>query len=285
MVDGEASEITGDIFRKVPVGQRKGIDGDLGVRCTYTVAHSKFNIRSSLTVNNMDPTEKHVYAHLVHRGYSDIVYEPDGNIAPDFLLNESVAVEARRLNQNQIHGFKHKGLEETSIPLAMRMIKLLGSFGSAEDGESWYVFYRFARPIEWSEIEITLHQALAEFKQSSSRRKSTIMSSQSIEVDILKAPRPRHSFYVLGGSSDQDSGGWLLEKLEENIIYCAKEKWQKISDVKTKYPVWWLALVDHIGFILDELECDLFVERVSTDHELDKILIIDAHDESRYLEL
>lgn len=53
----------------------------------------------------MDPTEKHVYAHLVHRGYSDIVYEPDGNIAPDFLLNKRVAVEARRLNQNKSDGF------------------------------------------------------------------------------------------------------------------------------------------------------------------------------------
>ena len=233
----------------------------------------------------MDPTEKHVYAHLVHRGYSDIVYEPDGNIAPDFLLNKRVAVEARRLNQNKSDGFKHKGLEETSIPLAMRMNKLLASFGSAQDGESWYVFYRFTRPIEWDSIEIELRQVLSEFKQRSSRGKSTLMSSGTIEVVVFRAPRPRDSFYVLGGSSDQDSGGWLLEKLEENIIYCAKEKWQKISNVKSRYPVWWLALVDHIGFSLDDFERELFIEKVSIDHEWDKILIIDPHDASRYLEV
>lgn len=121
--------------------------------------------------------------------------------------------------------------------------------------------------------------------RSAADRSQAARCNRLEQVDILKAPRPRHSFYVLGGSSDQDSGGWLLEKLEANIIYCAKEKWQKISDVKTKYPVRWLALVDHIGFSLDDLECDLFVERVSIDHEWDKILIVDAHDESRYLEL
>lgn len=233
----------------------------------------------------MDPTEKHVYAHLVHRGYSDIVYEPDGNIAPDFLLNGRVAVEARRLNQNKADRFLYKGLEETSIPLAMRMNKLLASFGSAEEGESWYVFYRFSRPIEWDSIETRLRQVLSEFKQTSSRGKSTLLSSGTIEVDVFRAPRPRDSFYVLGGSSDQDSGGWLLEKLEENIIYCAKEKWQKISNVKSRYSVWWLALVDHIGFSLDDFERELFIERVSIDHEWDKILIIDPHDASRFLEV
>ena len=176
-------------------------------------------------------------------------------------------------------------MEETSIPLAMRMNKLLASFGSAQDGESWYVFYRFTRPIEWDSIEIELRQVLSEFKQRSSRGKSTLMSSGTIEVVVFRAPRPRDSFYVLGGSSDQDSGGWLLEKLEENIIYCAKEKWQKISNVKSRYPVWWLALVDHIGFSLDDFERELFIEKVSIDHEWDKILIIDPHDASRYLEV
>ena len=233
----------------------------------------------------MDPTEKHVYAHLVYRGYSDIVYEPDGNIAPDFLLNKRVAVEARRLNQNKFNGFEHMGLEETAIPLAMRMNKLLASYGPAQDGESWYVFYRFARPIEWDSIESELRQVLLEFKQSSSRSKSTLMSSGTIEVDVFRAPRPLASFYVLGGSSDQDSGGWLLEKLEENIIYCAKEKWQKISNVKSRYPVWWLALVDHIGFSLDDFERELFIEKVSIDHDWDKILVIDPHNALRYLEV
>ncbi len=105
-----------------------------------------------------------------------------------------------------------------------------------------------------------------------------------MELDVFKAQKHRCSFYIPIGYNDQDSGGSLLEKLEKNIAYCANEKWQKIQNVKSRYPVWWLALVDHIGFGLDDFVIELFRERVSIDHEWDKILLIDPRDVSRYLE-
>jgi len=45
------------------------------------------------------------------------VYEPDGNTPPDFLVNGTIAVEVRRLNQNEIIESGHRGLEVTTFPL------------------------------------------------------------------------------------------------------------------------------------------------------------------------
>ena len=70
----------------------------------------------------MDETERIVLAHLTHRGFTDVVYEPDGNIPPDFLVNGSIAIEVRRLNQNYFEGADAQGLGATDavFPLAGR---------------------------------------------------------------------------------------------------------------------------------------------------------------------
>jgi hypothetical protein len=41
----------------------------------------------------MDRSETLAYNHLVFRGFSSPVYEPDGNVPPDFLLDGRIAVE------------------------------------------------------------------------------------------------------------------------------------------------------------------------------------------------
>jgi hypothetical protein len=69
----------------------------------------------------MDESEKLVYEYLVHLGFDSIVYEPDGNLPPDFLVSGTIAVEARRLNQNEVTGTGFRGLEEIAIPLLMKI--------------------------------------------------------------------------------------------------------------------------------------------------------------------
>ena len=47
----------------------------------------------------MDSSERIAYQYLSHQGFSDVAYEPDGNVPPDFLLNGRIAVEVRRLRK------------------------------------------------------------------------------------------------------------------------------------------------------------------------------------------
>ncbi len=57
----------------------------------------------------MDTSESLVRDFLLYRGYADIVYEPDGNVPPDFLIDGRIAVEVRRLNQNHEAGSRAHG--------------------------------------------------------------------------------------------------------------------------------------------------------------------------------
>jgi hypothetical protein len=67
-------------------------------------------------MSGMDASESLVRDFLLQRGYADIVYEPDGKVPPDFLIDGRIAVEVRRLNQSYETGSRMRGLEEDSIP-------------------------------------------------------------------------------------------------------------------------------------------------------------------------
>jgi hypothetical protein len=235
----------------------------------------------------MDATEQHVELHFKHRGYTDIGYEPDGNIPPDFLLDARIAVEVRRLNQNHFDGTDSKGLEEVAIPLWKRIKGLIESLGPPTSGESWFVYFRFSRPVEpWKSLEPKLRSGLQRFLSSSTRSRSVVAAGQGVELEVFcRTSTPHASLFVMAGCSDQQSGGWLLAEMQTNISHCASEKTRKIAKVQPKYPVWWLALVDHIGHGLNDFDREMFREKVSVEHSWDKIIVIDPRDHRRWFEI
>lgn len=234
----------------------------------------------------MDPTEKLVSEYLAHRGYTEVVYEPDGNVTPDFLVNGTIAIEVRRLNQNHFAVGKAEGLEKEAIPLWERVKKLLTSLGAPTRGESWCVFFRFSRPVErWKTLAPKLRKELETFRDAPLQKKQTIARTNGFELDVFRAPKPQATLFVIGGCNDQDSDGWLLAKMETNITYCASEKSGKIDHVRSKYGQWWLALVDYIGYSLDGFERELFRDQVSVEHDWGKIILIDPRDPKRWFEI
>src|SRR5207249_2318292 len=75
-----------------------------------------------------------------HRGYTDVRYEPDGNVPPDFLVNGRIAVEARVLNQHHVSNGRAQGLAIAEIPLRQRVENLLKSYGPpAQEGHGLLV--------------------------------------------------------------------------------------------------------------------------------------------------
>lgn len=234
----------------------------------------------------MDATEKLVADHLVHRGYTNVLYEPDGNIPPDFLVNGDIAIEVRRLNQNYFKGSDARGLEEVAIPLWKRVEELASSLGPPTENESWFVFFRFARPVEaWTTLGPKLRKALEVFVASGTKQKCVVFKTTGFELEVFRASSPHATMFVMGGCSDDESGGWLLSEMETNIRHCASEKSRKIQRVRSKYEHWWLALVDHIGYGLDDLDREMFRDQVSISHDWEKIILIDPRDHSRWFEI
>ncbi len=48
----------------------------------------------------MNREEKITENYLKSLDYRDVVFEPDGNISPDFSIDDRIAAEVRRLNQH-----------------------------------------------------------------------------------------------------------------------------------------------------------------------------------------
>lgn len=233
----------------------------------------------------MDRSEQVVSEYLSHRGFRDVVYEPDGNVPPDFLIDGCIAVEVRRLNQNEDTSNGHRGLENEAIPLQAKVRTLLKTLGSS-DGESWYVMYRLRRPLPpWDQLEAALRSELAEFRNNTDRQATTRMVSPRFSVTLIKAGRPHPDFFVLGGFADSDSGGFVLAELSRNIRICVTEKTRKVACVRAKYPEWWLVLVDRIGYGIDQRDHEEVRQLFQFEHSWDKILLVNPLDATQGYEL
>jgi len=233
-----------------------------------------------------DSTEELVCEYLNHCGFTDVVYEPDGNVPPDFLVNGKIAIEVRRLNQNHVENGKTKGIEEVTIPLRKRVEALIATFGAPTRGESWFVSFRFGRPVEsWKTLGPKLQKALEAFRDAPIQNKGMIASVNGFQLSVFRASIPHSTLFLLGGYSDHESGGWLLSEMQKNIQHCVKEKSEKTAKVRSKYGQWWLALVDQIGYGLDEFDRAQFKETLSISHDWDKVIIIDPRDPTRWFEI
>jgi hypothetical protein len=234
----------------------------------------------------MDKSEKVVADYLAHRGYTDVVYEPDGNVPPDFLVDGRIAVEVRRLNQNYEAGGKTSGLEEVAIPLWLRFRRLALSLGPPIHGVSWFVFFRFRRPLEdWKKLKPKLRQALQGFVKSSVHTKRSLRLGNGFEIEIVRASSPHGTFFVMAGYSDHESGGSVLAEIERNLRICIDEKTRKTAYVRGRYSEWWLVVTDHIGLGLDEFDRTQFRERVRLNHTWDKVILVDPTNHTRAFEI
>lgn len=226
---------------------------------------------------NQDETSAKEF--LKSEGYKDIEYEPDGNVPPDFLLDERIAVEVRRLNQNiQVDG-KTQGLESADISLEKDVREVLNHLGSAPTGgQPYYVKYGFQRPLPKRkhikrELRIFLEGVRSGTISPVEQTLACGLRVAAIPSSHQAANQFRPALIV-----DEDSGGEVFDLLKQNVEQCIAEKTQKIAQYKCKYPEWWLVLVDYIGHRFDGLDLDQLQNSVTVTHSWNRIVLIDPDD-------
>lgn len=240
----------------------------------------------------MDGTEKLVEIYLKHLGFTNVRYEPDGNVPPDFLADGRVAVEMRRLNQNYGDGRGNgpRGLEEAVIPLWRRIRDYLTGLGpTPASGGSWYVFYRFSRPTPaWKDLKRELDALLLPFLAGASPQpfEARLKVGGEFWIKVFRSPVPKPTLFRPAGHSDEQSGGWLIGEIDANLKLCVIEKTAKIAAFRVKYPEWWLVLPDQIGYGLDDFEQELFFDQVTVQPGgFDKIILLDPRDATRVFQV
>lgn len=191
-------------------------------------------------------------------------------------MDGRVAVEVRRLNQNEETASGHRGLEETSKPLNTLMRKALASLGPPTCGASWFVFYTFRRPLPpWRELERMVRRALEKIRQEQNLTELEVLVASRFRFDFTRASKVHSDLFVLGGSSDHDSGGFVVAEMARNLQLCIAEKNLKVSKVRARYSEWWLALEDRIGYgILDERDRDQLRQMIRRDGPWSRIILV-----------
>lgn len=118
----------------------------------------------------MKREEKIAQTYLKHLGYQDIVYEPNGNIPPDFLLNGKIAIEVRRLNQHYKSESRLEPLESLDFKLIPKIYSILKEYQHKQASKTVAVCIDFERPLKVSNVLFkmvrnTLDKYLSEFGQ------------------------------------------------------------------------------------------------------------------------
>jgi hypothetical protein len=249
-------------------------------------------IRQNLERDQMDYAEQFVKSYLRHCGYSDICHHPDGDVPPDFLVHQKIAVEVRRLNQQHDDGTGPKGLENTSIRLWRQVRKLVLSLGVPTRGqsESWFVSYRFTRSepdwkAYWKALRPALSSTLKAFMTQANPQPLERTIVPGFDLELRPAGRLHDTFFVPFGHTDLRAGGWLINEVVENLKFCIAEKTRKIAAVRHKYPEWWLVMLDLIDWGVDDPDQQAVREQITILHPFDRVILLDPRDHTRAFEI
>ncbi|MFW5794862.1 MAG: hypothetical protein ACOCV1_05220 [Bacillota bacterium] len=233
----------------------------------------------------MNKTEMIAKKFLKYKSYSNIIYEPDGNIPPDFSISNNIGIEVRRLNLNYFFNDKYKGFEEIEIPLLMKMRSILSSY-HYRNGSSWFVNYSYNLPIEtFKVIENEVRSLLDEFLKKENKNNFCKSLDCGLEIKIYKANKTYDEKFKLGGYHNLDTTGWVLDIFTKNIKLCIEEKTIKISKHRHKYNKWWLYLVDYICYGLNKSEKSIIEDKINIKNKWDKVVIISPNDFAESFEL
>lgn len=231
----------------------------------------------------MDRTERLAHQHLQHRQLGEIVYEPDGNVPPDFAVDSRIAVEVRRLDQLEPGG--KRGVDETGRPFADRVKSILASYG--QGSEAHWLALRFRRPTPRSRSSVA--QAIDAFVRAILTGEVEIGTVHPIgdhaELQYLHRNSARGDLVRIGTVLDYDSGGFLIPQFRRSLELCVTEKSRKTAALRPKYPEWWLLLVDELSYGLSVRDRDDFFALEPLQSDWDRIIIVNPLDVSVWFEI
>ena len=214
-------------------------------------------------------------------GYNNIKFEPNGNRTPDFAINDQIAVEVRRLNK--FHN--QQPLEKVEFKLIPKITNQIESFGSGNHNGSAFFGIRYSRPINYNrQIKERINSAL-HVHASKMDSYAEYHITDNLTLDIFPSTKKLRHQYNLGSYIDLDKSGFVVSKIHNSLKVIIPEKKMKIEKHKTDYHTWWLALIDNIGYGLNEFELNQLRKSIDFNLGFDKVFIIPPLDPIRGKEI
>ncbi|HEY9115536.1 MAG TPA: hypothetical protein VIN10_12625 [Bacteroidales bacterium] len=197
----------------------------------------------------MNNEENIVSEYLKSIGFNLIKYEPNGNVPPDFSIEDNnIAIEVRRLNENYFSGNKTIGYQEEFYQIWQFLEQFLEQYTNENLRKSYWISFSFMRPIPKIKVlKKKLKQHLDNY---------FLNPLDDVELEITETFSIRLYFkeldakpkLLLTSSHDENSGGVVSQIYLNNINHCIEEKTKKIQNYRASYQVWWIILVDTLVY-------------------------------------
>lgn len=225
----------------------------------------------------MNREEKLAQSYLATLSPESLIFEPDGNVPPDFLLNNSVAIEVTRLNEHiEVQGTL-KRLDDESPSIISFIKQVLEKYESTINDACFFVNVYIKRPFgNKKKVKKKLIDLLNTFCISddvSNYKKFEITDGLSLRFrkGTFKECSPA---FRLGEIIEHERGGWVFEEISRNTVHCINNKSLKIAPYKTQYQEWWLVLIDTIAYGCYNEYIEDF-KKVIDKGEFDKVIVLE----------
>ena len=228
------------------------------------------------TMSTMNYDETIVRDFLFTIGYQNIKYEPDGQVPPDFLLNNEIAIEVRRLNQHYTKEAIPEPLEKLEYSLIPKIISIIDNFKSSNFNVTKAVIIRFHRPIVNKKEIIDKFKKLIEVEYSGNDEEKRFQLSNNFSIRFTPLKKKYDTPFILGTINDLDRACLVVAEMYKNLNIVVAEKQQKILPHHKKYKIWWLAVVDKIGYNYESSDIQQMHELPKIKNIFDKILIVSS---------
>lgn len=240
-----------------------------------------------MTKRKIKPGEKIAMEYFQSIGYTNIQYEPEPNCPPDLLLDEKIAVEVRRLNQFKHINGANKPLEDLEYQIMPRIRNLIKTFDHIPSQQTSWISVKYQRPLKVDKKLLEAVERALRIHMNRLDQHFVYPITPTLEIRC----RPSASSinynkpFMWASSFDGDSGGLVVGMIYRSLKHIVMEKEGKIQPHRNKYPTWWLAVTDHIGYGLDDKDVAQLKEGFDIETFFEKIIFISPFDSSRGKEI
>jgi hypothetical protein len=226
--------------------------------------------------------EKIAKEYFKFKEYDKIKFEPIGNTPPDFLINNSIAVEVRRLNKFHLG----KPLEKIDYNIIPKIEKFISSFDNDESFENTtIVTLNYSRPITFDkQIKSKISNILKEYS-ANKNLKSEYSISDNLELGFYEHNEKWETQFEVGGIIDFNKGGAVFKDICDSLKIIITEKERKIEKFKHLYNDWWLVLIDFIGYGISSNMIDRIKDEIDESNSFNKIIFISPIDSKNAKEI
>lgn len=224
---------------------------------------------SKRTTIQLKESEQWVKDSLLNAGFDVEPWYPD---PPDLIVNGTIGVEVRRLNQHYFSEGVYESVDSASQAFRHIFLEVIEEFPNLDRLPSAMISYTMFRPLLTSQenrrnIKNILTEHLPHIDQT---REYEI---DRMEIRIVPWYIPMENRYFIGAMEDGNKGGLVHKMALENFPIALNAKEKDLPRYQALYSECWLALIDEMCFWYDDYSLTEIAKTLSIETNFDKILL------------